>query len=294
MKVSSRMRATIEALLVTSLWSSSYILTKIGLYDIPPLTLVGFRYLIASLILLPIAISRGEQRRISRDAWWKLGLLGLLGYTIAQGLQCVGLYYLPSISVTLILNFTPILVLLLDRVIAGSTPHRDQIAGMALVLLAASLFFSDQLIEYNILGFIFTFISGIGWAGYMVAGKVLFQASEISALGNTAFSMTMGTVLLSSSAYFIEGVNLIPISGWLVIIWLGVINTALAFFLWNHALETLEAFELSVLQNTMLIQITILSFLFLGETLHPVKYIYLVLVFIGVYVVQTRRGPEAV
>ena len=72
------------------------------------------------------------------------------------------------------------------------------------------------------------------------------------------------------------------------------IYTALAFFLWNHALETLEAFELSVLQNTMLIQITLLSFFFLGETLHPVKYIYLAWVFIGVYVVQSKRGPGVV
>lgn len=74
------------------------------------------------------------------------------------------------------------------------------------------------------------------------------------------------------------------------IIWLGVVNTAVAFFLWNHALETLEAFELSILQNTMLIQITILSIIFLGETLPPVKYLYMALVFIGVYVVQVRGG----
>jgi drug/metabolite transporter (DMT)-like permease len=40
----------------------------------------------------------------------------------------------------------------------------------------------------------------------------------------------------------------------------------------------------------MLIQITILSIIFLGETLPPVKYLYMALVFIGVYVVQVRGG----
>ena len=78
----------------------------------------------------------------------------------------------------------------------------------------------------------------------------------------------------------------------MIIVWLGVVNTAVAFFLWNHALETLDAFELSILQNTMLIQITILSMIFLGERLAPVKYIYMALVFIGVYVVQTRGGDR--
>ena len=56
MNVSQKVKAIFEALLVTFLWSSSYILTKYGLVDIQPLTLVGLRYLIASLVLIPIAL----------------------------------------------------------------------------------------------------------------------------------------------------------------------------------------------------------------------------------------------
>ena len=57
-------------------------------------------------------------------------------------------------------------------------------------------------------------------------------------------------------------------------------------------METLDAFKLSILQNTMLIQITVLSMLFLGERLPLIKYGYMALVFIGVYVVQTRGGDK--
>jgi len=70
---------------------------------------------------------------------------------------------------------------------------------------------------------------------------------------------------------------------------LGVVNTALAFFLWNHALQRLEAFEISVLQNTMLVQIAVLSWMFLGEQLTVAKLIPMALVFIGALVVQLRR-----
>jgi drug/metabolite transporter (DMT)-like permease len=254
--------------------------------DIQPLTLVGYRYLIASIILISIAFGKKEHRKISGEDWWKLGVLGLLGYTIAQGLQCVGLFYLPSVSVTLILNFTPVIVILLNFIFNGKTPTGAQIAGMAIVLLGAVLFFSDKLGGYNLIGFIITLVSGVGWAGYMVAGKLLFKEKKVTPLGNTAFSMGIGTAFLSASAYLFEGFEPIPVSGWMIIIWLGVVNTALAFFLWNHALEILEAFELSVLQNTMLIQITILSIIFLGETLPPVKFIYMGLIFLGVLVVQ--------
>lgn len=289
-KASPRLKALLEALLVTFLWSSSYILTKFGLTDIQPLTLVGLRYLIASIVLVPIALTRGEHHKITGDSWWKLAVLGFLGYTVAQGLQCVGLSYLPAVTVTLILNFTPLVVMILNLLMTGETPKKDQIAGMALMLIGAVLFFSDKLGGYTITGVAITFISGLGWAGYMVAGKILFKEKRVSPLGNTAFAMGFGTALLSASALLVEGLQPIPVTGWVIIIWLGVVNTAAAFFMWNHALETLDAFELSVLQNTMLIQITALSMIFLGERLTPVKYLYMALVFIGVYIVQTRGG----
>ena len=290
--VSPRVRAIFEAILVTFLWSSSYILTKFGLTDIQPLTLVGLRYLIASLVLLPIALSRGEHQRITGDAWCTLGVLGFLGYTVAQGLQCVGLSYLPAVTVTLILNFTPLTVMILNLLFTGEPPNRAQIAGMVLVLIGAVLFFSDKLGEYTLTGVVITFISGLGWAGYMVAGRILFKERRVSPLGNTAFAMGFGAAIIVASAFLVEGLHSFPVSGWAIIIWLGVVNTAAAFFLWNHALETLDAFELSILQNTMLIQITILSMIFLGERLAFNKYLYMGLVFIGVYVVQTRGGDR--
>jgi drug/metabolite transporter (DMT)-like permease len=288
--VSPRVRAIVEALFVTFLWSSSYILTKFGLMDIDPLTLVGLRYLIASLVLIPIALKRKEHMKITGDSWWKLAVLGFLGYTVAQGLQCVGLSVLPAVTVTLILNFTPLMVMILNALFTEVFPNRAQITGMVLVLIGAALFFGDKLVGYTLTGVLITLVSGLGWAGYMVAGKMLFRENRVSPLGNTAFAMGFGTALLSASALLLEGLKPIPVTGWLIIIWLGVVNTAVAFFLWNHALETLEAFELSILQNTMLIQITILSIIFLGETLPPVKYLYMALVFIGVYVVQVRGG----
>ena len=289
---SPRVKAILEALLVTFLWSSSYVLTKFGLTDIQPLTLVGLRYLIASIVLVPIAFSRKEHTRVSGDSWWKLAVLGFLGYTVAQGLQCVGLSYLPAVTVTLILNFTPLTVMILNILFTGEYPNRAQIAGMILVLIGAVLFFGDRLGGYNLTGVVITFVSGLGWAGYMVAGKILFRERRVSPLANTAFAMGFGTALISASAFILEGLNPIPLTGWAIIIWLGVVNTAAAFFMWNHALETLDAFELSTLQNTMLIQTTILSVIFLGERLPAVKYLYMALVFIGVYIVQTRGGDS--
>ena len=282
--------ALIEAFFVTFLWSSSYVLVKVGLTEMSPLSLVALRYMVASLILLPLALKSGEGK-ILRD--WsnllKMAVLGLSGYTVAQGLQCLGLFYLPAVSVTFILNFTPLIVAVLGVVALKEYPRLHQLAGMGLVLVGAYMYFNAPLGGNSLLGVGITLVSGIGWGSYLVLGRLLFVRDELNPLGLTAFSMGFGTLLLALAAFSMEGFPSVSLTGWSIIVWLGVVNTALAFFLWNHALQRLEAFEISVLQNTMLVQIAVLSWMFLGEQLTVAKLIPMGLVFVGALVVQLRK-----
>ena len=53
MRFSLRLLAILKAIFVTFLWSTSWILIKWNIHQIPPLTFAGLRYTIAFLILLP-------------------------------------------------------------------------------------------------------------------------------------------------------------------------------------------------------------------------------------------------
>lgn len=285
-----RLIALLEAYLVTFLWSSSYVLVKMGLTEVSPLTLVTLRYVVASLVLLPIAFMRGETAALrDRRALMKFLFLGLTGYTVAQGLQCVGLFYLPAVSVTFILNFTPVIVLAMGVLALGERPTRLQLAGMLLVLAGAYLYFNAPLSSNSPLGVLITLVSGLGWASYLVSGRLLFVKGEMRPLGLTSFSMGLGTLVLAAASISFEGLPHVSPSSWAIIIWLGVVNTAVAFFLWNRALQRLEAFEISVLQNTMLVQIAVLAWIFLGESLTVAKLIPMAMVFVGALVVQLRK-----
>ena len=287
-----RLLSVLEALLVTFLWSSSYVLVKIGLdqIQIPPLTLVALRYAVASAVLIPLAIRRGSSSMLGDPKFLtRIAILGLTGYAVAQGLQCLGLFYLPAVSVTFILNFTPVFVLAMGVFALGEHPTKAQLGGMGLVLVGAYLFFNDPLSGSSPVGILITLFSGLGWAAYMVYSRYTFVREEFDLLGLTAFSMGAGTLILVAAALVFEGVSSVPPSGWGIIVWLGVVNTALAFFLWSHSLQRLEAFETSILQNTMLIQIAVLSWVFLGERLTGMKLVAMAMVFFGVLTVQLRR-----
>lgn len=284
-----RLLAIIEACLVTFLWSSSYVLVKIGLNQLSPLLLVTLRYITASVIVVPLALMRGEAGLLREPKnFLKLVFLGISGYTIAQGLQCLGLFYLPAVSVTFILNFTPVVVLVMGVMFLREYPTPLQLGGMGLVLLGAYLFFNAPLSTDSLSGILITLLSGLGWATYLVSSRLMFRQVKMNPLGLTAFSMGFGTLFLAAAAYSIEVPSSVSLQGWAIILWLGVVNTAIAFFLWNHALLKLEAFEISILQNTMLVQIALLSWLFLGERLTVLKLISMTLVFVGVLIVQIK------
>jgi drug/metabolite transporter (DMT)-like permease len=104
--------------------------------------------------------------------------------------------------------------------------------------------------------------------------------------------MSIGSVILLLVGLTIEGFPSLSIKSWGIIVWLAIVHTAFAFTLWNNTLRTLSAVESSIINNTMLVQIAILAWLFLGESLTPLAVFGLVLVVIGTLIVQVAAHRQ--
>jgi uncharacterized membrane protein len=98
--------------------------------------------------------------------------------------------------------------------------------------------------------------------------------------------MGVGSLLLLAVGFIVEGVPQLDLFGWGIVLWLAIVNTALAFTIWNHTLQTLTAIESTLINNTMLVQIAILAWLFLGEPVSARESIGLILAVMGVLFVQ--------
>ncbi len=81
----SHFTSVLQALFVTFLWSTSFIIIKIGLKDLSPLVFAGMRYFLAFIILLPFLFvhkNRSNLKKINKTDWYKLLFLGFLFYII--------------------------------------------------------------------------------------------------------------------------------------------------------------------------------------------------------------------
>ncbi len=280
------------ALLVTFLWSTSFVIIKIGLDEIPPLTFAGLRYTIAFSALLPLAFRREtkqEIRNLKRTDWIKLILLGFTFYTFTQGAQFLGLSLLPAVTVSLLLNFTPVIVAVMGIFILSERPTLLQWGGAILFILGVLVYFYPVILNADqSLGLIVMGIGILANAGSAVIGRDVNRSASLSPVTITVISMGIGGILLFIVGVIVQGLPSISITNILYLLWLALINTALAFTLWNLTLRTLTAMESSIINGTMLIQIAIIAWIFLGEAITMKEGIGMLIAACGAVLVQIK------
>lgn len=288
----ARLLSIAVAIFVVFLWATSWVLIKIGLEDIPALTFAGLRYMLAFICLLPFAIQiqrRATAARISRQMWGQLAVLGLLLYSVTQGAIFLALYYLPAVTTNLLWGFSSVTVALFGIIWLAEYPTRFQWAGIIIATLGGIIYFYPVILPpgYSV-GIIVSVIGVLANAGSVILGRKINRSRALHPLIVTATSMGIGAIVLLAAGISTQGLPVINLTGWLIIAWLAVVNTAIAFTLWNYTLQTLSATESSIINGTMLIWIPILAVVFLDEQVNTKELLGLIIAGIGTLIVQLR------
>jgi drug/metabolite transporter (DMT)-like permease len=122
-------------------------------------------------------------------------------------------------------------------------------------------------------------------------GRHANRAASTSPLVVTAVSMSAGALVLVVAGLIVDGPPDVTVRAGLIIGWLAVVNTALAFTLWNVSLRRLSALESAGVNNTMLIQIALLAWVVLGEFPGVIGLAGIATVSLGVFFTQVSARP---
>jgi drug/metabolite transporter (DMT)-like permease len=282
--VPPQLLAVLYALAVTFLWSTSFLLVKVSLPFVPPVTLAGVRYLLAFGVLLVYAVAV-DRRRLIGIAWGTLALIGILQYGVGQALQYTAMQALPVALVSLLFSLLPPMQAVADTIWLKEPPALLQLLGGGITIGGIALYLPRG--------------GDVAWGGLLLMLGTLVLSTIATTLTRrvarqgatptlhlTLVSTGAGALVILPVGVLAESAPHFPAAVVGALFWLAVANTAVAFSLWNHALRTLTAFEANVIANTTVFQVGVLGWLFLGESLTPRQILATCIAFGGVLLAQ--------
>lgn len=144
----------------------------------------------------------------------------------------MGLSLLPSVAVSLMLNFTPIIVAVMSIFLINEIPTGRQWFGTVMFIAGILVYFFPVSFEGSEgLGLLVMGIGVLANAGAAVLGRDINRSRKLSPLTITGISMGVGSILLLSFGVVIQGIPSVSMLNILLLLWMAIINTALAFTL---------------------------------------------------------------
>ena len=289
---SHRIKTLLQAIVVTLLWASSFVLIKLGLDDIPPLTFGSLRYFLAFLALVVLRLFRRQPGKLKLPpSTWKLLIgLGIVLYAIVPAAMFLGLNVLPAITVNFVFQAgIPIVAAVLSGIFLAEPTSRLEWLGVMVIVIGLYFFFPPHPVNSEIFAIGLIVMAALGVGGSNLITRALMRDHTISAYDVSMISMGIGSSLLLVISLFVETFPTLSWTSILILAWLSLINTAVAFTLWNHVMRTLTALEAGVIANAQVIEVVILAWLFLAERLTMQKLFASLVILAGIVIVHLHR-----
>lgn len=261
-------RGAIYGLSAAAIWGGMYVVSDIVLVTIPPFTLLSIRLLIAVLILGILARNSGAPFP-SRPVLLSILGIGLLGFGISLGAQFVGTDLSTAVNGALITSASPAFILLFAFLILREQITLRKITAVALATIGVIVIIDITQIDLSSATFggnIALAIAALTWGLYSVL--VRRASREVDSL-MFSFLAPIGGLLLTIPAAAVElgnrPIGTITFGTILGVLYLGVISTAVAMFLWNRAFALVDASVGSLFFFAQPLVGTLLSVLILNQ-----------------------------
>jgi drug/metabolite transporter (DMT)-like permease len=188
-------------------WSSTWLAIKVGLRDLPPISYVGIRFLVAIIALLAVSAGHTHLLPKSRADYAVLALTGVLMFAINYVLLFWGELYVSSGLAAILQASIPIFGMVFAHWLLPEEPLRWQRLLGAFVSIGGVALICMRLLSFN--GWL-AFLGGLGitvGAAGAAFSNVLLKSRrmELAPAMMAAWQMLFGTVPLLVIGWLVDG-----------------------------------------------------------------------------------------
>ena len=282
--------------LTTLFWSGNMVIGRAIRDDVPPLSLAFWRWAIALVLTLPLALphlrTQWPQLRRGWPAVVALGLLGVGGYNT---LAYIALQYTAATNAVLLNSFIPIATIALSWAFLKKRLSGVEWLGVLISLLGVcSIVARGELatlagLSLNI-GDLWMLTAVVVWALYTI-GLQWRPAGVHPMLMLAAFTSVGLLALAPAYAWEIAQGRLIHVNATALagIAYTGLLPGFAGYVFYNRAVGEVGASKASLFIHLMPVFGTILSALFLDEVPQNYHFIGMALIFAGIFLTTSRK-----
>lgn len=276
-------------------WSSNMVIGRAIRGDIPPFTLAFGRWVVAGLIVLPLALPQVTAQWPQLKAGWRplliLGLLGIAGYNTFAYL---GLQHTTATNAALLNAFVPIATIAISWAFLGKRLKPLEAAGVlislggALTIVARGELQVLARLDLNI-GDLWMLLAVLDWALYTIA--LAWRPAGLHSMLMLGATIGIGIAALAPACAWelAHGARPNVSPGTLATVaYLGIVPGVFSYIFYNRGVVEVGANRASLFIHLMPVFGTLLSSLFLGEVAQAYHYLGIALIFGGIGLTMAR------
>ena len=283
-------RIALAWLTLCLVWSSTWLAIKVGLRDLPPISFVAIRFVIATAVLVAVSLGRVRLLPLRRSDYGVLAFTGILMFGLNYTLLFWGELYVSSGLAAVLQATIPTFGMVFAHWMLPDEPLRLQklagaflaLAGVA-VICARLLTFSGLLAFWGGVGIAF------GGAGAAFSNVVLKKrAIQLAPAMLAAWQMIFGTAPLLVLGFVVDGNPArFHWTGMAVfcLLYLAIIGSALTFLLLYWLLPRMTVTNLQTISLVTPPGAVMLGWLLGGETFPWWSLLGTALVLLGVWMI---------
>lgn len=280
--------------LAASIWGGMYVISKYVLDYVPPLTLVWLRFVIAFVVLfsiMKVKHRKANKQKLTNREWLLLIWIGFIGYFVSITCQFVGTKLSDAHTGALITSATPAFIVLFAKFILKEALTVKKL--LSLVLATTGVFIVvglDTHMGSYFWGSLILLGAAVTWALLSVYVKV--ASSTLSSLFITSYGIGFAVLFITPFMIWEVQTQEVVVNNTLIVIgilYLGIVSTAGAFFLWNQGMKYIDAGVGSLFFFFQPIVGGILGWAVLGEQLSVTFFVGGLLILSGVMIAGYTR-----
>ncbi len=297
-----RNRALLAILFANVVGGVSYLMQKLALAGLPPITITFGRNIIALVGLLIWARARGGlQFKSTVREHLLMFFLGTVSFTLPLVLGTIGTQYSTAANASILILIEPGVILMVSWWLLKERVAWKQSVGVGIGLIGAFIIVAKDapieglLAEEHLMGNLLLLLHGVMWGTYTPVARLLSRTKR--PVDITVISMIYGMVILIPGTLFEmpgwhAGPHLFDAILWTVV--LGVVVTLAGTYCWNYAASILRARTIAPFLFVQPIAGAAAAWFVLGEELSAATWLGGLIIAFGVLLViggGTKEEP---